>query len=205
MLSFSAAMVFAKTGQDTTRGQQVSSVGSRFFFPNSIGLSVPFSNNFINLRTGFAINAAIEYRPEYINAFFFRVDLDILGNNYTGQFHNEQTTNIIQGKLSSDFILLGTGYRGKLGRWGLYGQVLPGLGMRSFDRATILDNGVIITRVTDDSFAAKTSLGVEYYLKKHFDIFFEPSFYKYFSHSGFDNSARTQMMSFNIGVATARF
>jgi hypothetical protein len=46
---------------------------------------------------------------------------------------------------------------------------------------------------------------VEYYLKKHFDIVFEPSFYKYFSHQGFDNSARTQILSFNIGIATARF
>jgi len=203
-LSFMATALFAGPIKDTISNLNVNPIGSKFYFPNSIGLSFPFNNDRTNLKVGFIINAGIEYRPVYTNAFFYRVDLDILNNNYTSYVHNV-ATNIIQGKLGSDFILAGAGYRKKLKRWAIYGEVLPGLGMRSFDRATLDVSGVLISRVTNDTFAAKASLGLEYYVKQHFDIFLEPAYYKYFSHGGFDYSTRTQMMGFNIGVATARF
>jgi hypothetical protein len=204
LLNFIALSVFAGMKKDTSSHSPANSLGSRFYFPNSLGASVPFNNDFTHLKTGLAINAGIEYRPQYMDAFFFKVDLDILSNNYTSYVHNV-ATNIIQGKLASDFILSGAGYRKKLGRCAVYAEVLPGLGMRSFDRANINSSGVEISRVTNDSFAAKGSLGLEYYLKQHFDIFFEPAFYKYFSHGGFNDSARTQLLGFNVGVATARF
>jgi hypothetical protein len=204
LLNFFATIAFAGLKKDTSTNQQHNTLGSKFYFPNSIGLSVPFNNDYTHLKTGFAINAGIEFRPQYIDAFFYRVDLDILSNNYTSYVQNV-ATNIIQGKLASDFILAGAGYRKKIGRCAIYAELLPGLGLRSFDRADINPGGVVISRVTNDSFAAKTSLGFEYYLKQHFDIFVEPAFYKYFSHGGFNDSARTQLLGFNIGIATARF
>ena len=204
MLNLAVTFAFAGVKKDTALNSGVSSFGSKFYFPNSIGLSLPFNNDRTNLKVGFVINAAIEYRPVFTSAFFYRVDLDILNNNYTSHVQNV-ATNIVQGKLASDFILAGAGYREKLKRWAVYGEVLPGLGMRSFDRATINTAGVVISRVTNDTFAAKASLGLEYYVKQHFDIFLEPAYYKYFSHGGFDYSTRTQMLGFNIGVATARF
>lgn len=179
------------------------SLGSHFFFPNSIGLSTPLHSSRTTLRNGFALNAGIEYRPKLLNSFFYRVDLDLLSNNYTNHQYN-LPTNIIQGKLGSDFILAGAGYRRKLSHWALYAEALPGLGMRSFDKVTSATDGFDISRETDDSFSAKFALGAEYYIKQHFDLFFEPSYYKYFSHAGF-NSSRSQLLGFNIGVATARF
>jgi hypothetical protein len=197
-----AARVFAISNTDTTH-TSLNTLGSKFYFPNSIGLSVPFRSSHTSLRGGFAINAGVEFRPKYMNAFFYRLDLDILSNNYTSYVHN-LPTNIIQGKLSSDFILTGVGYRKKLNRWAIYAEELPGLGMRSYDKATINTNGVIINRATNDSFASKSSVGLEYYIKKHFDAFFEPSYYKFFSRQGF-NSSRSQLMGFTMGIATARF
>ena len=198
-----AVNAFAGVKGDTVSTAQANSIGSKFYFPNSIGMSVPFKSSHTALRDGFALNTGVEYRLADQNAFFFRADLDILSNNYTSLVHN-LPTNIIQGKLSSDFILTGAGYRMKFSRWSLYVELLPGLGMRTYDRATINDSGVIISRVTNDSFAIKTCPGLEYYLKKHFDLFFEPSYYKFFSRQGF-NSSRSQLLGFNIGVATARF
>ena len=203
-LTLTATAVFAGQKKDTVSNSKSNSIGSNFYFPNSIGLGVPFNNDRTNLKVGFVINAGIEFRPVYTSGFFYRLDLDLLNNNYTSHVQNV-ATNIIQGKLASDFILVGAGYRKKLKRWAIYGEVLPGLGMRSFDRATINTAGVVISRVTNDTFAAKTALGLEYYLNQHFDIFLEPAYYKYFSHGGFDYSTRTQMMGFNIGIATARF
>jgi hypothetical protein len=201
--TLAVTQAFADTISDTTARPVPNTLGSRFFFPNSIGLSVPFRSTNTSLRHGFAINAGVEYRPKYMNAVFYTIDLALLNNNYTSYVHN-LPTNIIQGKLSSDFILTGAGYRKKLNRWAIYGEALPGLGMRSYDRATINTGGVLISRVTNDSFAAKGCLGLEYYIKQHFDAFFEPSYYKFFNRQGF-NSSRSQLLGFNVGIATARF
>ena len=201
-LTIAVTRAFARPVTDTAH-TPLNTIGSKFFFPNSIGLSVPFRSSNTSLRGGFAINAGVEFRPKYVNSIFFRLDLDILSNGYTSYVQN-LPTHIIQGKLSSDFILTGVGYRQKISNWAIYAEELPGLGMRSYDRATIYSNGVIITRATNDSFASKSALGVEYYIKQHFDIFFEPSYYKFFTRQGF-SSSRSQLMGFTIGVATARF
>ena len=196
-------MVSAYAKIDTAAHSMPASVGDRFFFPNSIGMSFPSKNVHTNLRNGLALNTAVEYRTRYSNAFFFRIDYDVLNNNYTS-YVRTLPTNIIQGKLSSDFILAGSGYRKKLNRWAIYLQLQPGLGMRSFDKATINTDGVIISRATNDSFAAKSAAGLEYYIKSHFDIFFEPSYYKFFTRQGF-SSSHSQFTGFNIGISTARF
>lgn len=196
-----AISVFAKT--DTTTRSLPGTLGSRFYFPNSIGISVPFKNAHTKLKTGLALNIAAEYRISNTNPFYFRLDYNVLNNNYTS-FVSTLPTNIIQGKLSSDFILAGSGYRKKLNRWAIYLSLQPGLGMRSFDRAAVNTEGVIINRVTNDSFAVKSAAGLEYYIKSHFNVFFEPSYYKFFSHKGF-SSSHSQFTGFNIGISTARF
>jgi len=193
--------VYAKG--DTTVHASLVTLGSKFYFPNSIGMSVPFNNVHTKLRDGLALNIAAEYRPNNTNPFYLRLDYDVLNNNYTS-FVRTLPTDVIQGKLSSNFILAGGGYRKKLNRWAMYVSLQPGLGMHSFDRAAVIPDGVVISRVTNDSFAAKSALGLEYYIKSHFDIFFEPSYYKYFSHQGF-SASHSQFAGFNIGISTARF
>jgi hypothetical protein len=195
--------VYAKNVADTAARSSPGTLGSRFYFPNSIGFSLPFRNTRTKLRGGPALNIAAEYRINNTNPFYFRVDYDVLNNNYTS-YVRTLPTNIIQGKLSSDFILAGGGYRKKLDRWAIYLALQPGLGMRSFDRAVVNTNGVIISRATNDCFAGKAAAGLEYYIKSHFDVFFEPSYYKFFSHQGF-NSSHSQFLGFNIGISTARF
>jgi hypothetical protein len=193
--------VYAKS--DTTARSLQGTLGSRFYFPNSIGISVPFKNSHTKLRTGVALNIAAEYRISNTNPFYFRLDYNVLNNNYTS-YVQTLPTNIIQGKLSSDFILAGGGYRKKLNKWAVYLALQPGLGMHSFDRAVVNTGGVVISRVTNDSFAAKSAVGFEYYIKSHLVVFFEPSYYKFFSHQGF-SSSHSQFVCFNIGISTARF
>jgi len=193
--------VYAKG--DTTAHSLQDTLGSKFYFPNSIGFSVPFRNAHTKLRNGLSLNTAVEYRINNNNAFYFRIDYNVLNNSYTSYVHT-LPTDVIQGRLSSDFILAGGGYRKKFNRWAIYVALQPGLGMHSFDRATVSTDGVIISRVTNDSFAAKSALGFEYYIKSHFDVFFEPSYYKFFSQQGF-SSSHSQFMGFNIGISTARF
>ena len=120
---FSISAAFAQT-EDIT---------SRFYFPGSLGISLPFRNIHTHLNDGLVVNTAIEYRPTYINDIFYRIDYDALSNNYIS-YVPTIPTNIIKGKLTTDFIVIGAGYRKKFNKWGFYGLIQPGLGIHSFEQ-----------------------------------------------------------------------
>lgn len=182
---------------------QVEDVSSRFYFPGSLGLGFPLTNSHTHLNNGLTINTAVEYRPTYSNDVFFRIDYDALNNNYTSYLQNIPT-NIVQGKLSTDFLIAGAGYRRSFGRWGLYGILQPGLGMHSFNLAVSTPNGVMLRTISNTHAALKVDAGIEYYITHHFAAVFDPAFYKIFSHSGF-NTSHSQFGAFNIGITTTIF
>jgi hypothetical protein len=182
---------------------QTEDVSSRFYFPGSLGLGFPLTNSQTHLDNGLTINTAVEYRPSYGNDVFFRIDYDALNNSYTSYLQNIPT-NIVQGKLSTDFLIGGAGYRSNFGRWALYGILQPGLGMHSFNLAISTPNGVMLRTISNTRAALKADVGVEYYITHHFAAVFDPSFYKIFSHSGF-NTSHSQFGAFNIGLTTTIF
>jgi hypothetical protein len=182
---------------------QVEDVSSRFYFPGSLGICFPLSNNHTRLNNGLSLNTAIEYRPTYGNDVFFRIDYDALNNSYTSYLQTIPT-NIVQGKLSTDFLIAGAGYRKTFKRWGIYGILQPGLGIHSFDRAVSTPNGVVLNSVSNTRLAFKADFGLEFYINHHFAAVFDPSFYKIFSHNGF-NSSHSQFGAFNIGITTTIF
>jgi hypothetical protein len=179
---------------------QTEDITSRFYFPGSIGVSIPFANIHTRLNDGLAVNTALEYRPTYINDIFYRLDYDALNNNYTS-FVPTIPTNILKGKLSTDFLVIGAGYREKFGKWALYGLIQPGLGIHSFERAVVNQNNVLLSSVTSNSLAVKTDIGIEYYITRHFAAVFDPSYYKLFSNRGF-NTSHSSFTGFNIGITT---
>jgi hypothetical protein len=182
---------------------QVEDVSSRFYFPGSLGFGFPLTNGHTHLNNGLTINSAIEYRPTYSNDVFFRIDYDALNNSYTSYLQNIPT-NIVQGKLSTDFLTAGAGYRRNFGKWALYGILQPGLGMHSFNLAISTPNGVMLRTISNTRAALKADIGIEYYIAHHFAAVFDPSLYKIFSHSGF-NTSHSQLGAFNIGITTAIF
>ena len=189
----SASVVFAQTED----------IASRFYFPGSIGINIPFEDIHTHLDNGLALNTAVEYRPTYINDIFYRIDFDALNNNYTS-FVRTIPTNIVEGKLSTDFLMIGAGYRSQFGKWGLYVLIQPGLGIHSFERAVNTPNGVVLNSVTSTSPSVKVDVGVEYYITRHFAAVFDPSFYKLLSNSGF-NTSHSRFTAFNIGITTSIF
>ena len=187
----------------TSACAQVEDVASRFYFPGSLGVDFPWKNGHTHLNSGLSINTAVEYRPTYSNNVFFRIDYDALNNKYTS-YVPTIPTNIVQGKLSTSFLVAGAGYRRVFGKWGLYGIVQPGLGIHSFDMAITTPNGVLLRTMTNTRVALKADIGLEYYIAHHFALVFDPSFYKIFSHSGFNNS-HSRFGAFNIGLTTTIF
>lgn len=182
---------------------QVEDISSRFYLPGSLGLGFPLTNSHTHLNNGLTINSAIEYRPTYGNDVFFRIDYDALSNNYTSYLQNIPT-NIVQGKLTTNFLVAGAGYRYNLGKWALYGILQPGLGMHSFNLAVTTPNGVMLHTISNSRVALKVDAGIEYYIAHHFAAVFDPAFYKIFSHSGF-NTSHSRFGAFNIGITTSIF
>ena len=177
---------------------QTEDISSRFYFPGSLGVGIPLNISRTYLNSGLTINTAVEYRPTYSNDVFFRVDYDALKNNYTS-FKQTIPTNIVQGKLSTDFLIIGAGYRRNFGKWGLFGVLQPGLGIHSFNLAVNTPNGVMLRTISNTRTALKADVGIEYYIAHHFAAVFDPAFYKIFSHSGF-NTSHSQFGDFNIGI-----
>jgi len=187
----------------TNAHAQVEDISSRFYFPGSLGLGFPLTNSHTHLNDGLTINTAIEYRPTYSNDIFFRIDYDALNNNYTS-YKQSIPTNIVQGKLSTDFVIAGVGYRRNFGKWSVYGVLQPGLGIHSFNLAVNTPNGVMLRTISNSRAALKADAGIEYYITHHFAAVFDPAFYKIFSHSGF-NTSHSQFGAFNIGITTTIF
>ncbi|SDS39986.1 hypothetical protein SAMN05216490_1085 [Mucilaginibacter mallensis] len=183
--------------------EQAESVTSKFYFPALIGVGIPLDNDHTILKHGSILNTAIEFRPVYINAFFFRFNYDALNNSYVSPMIN-LPTNVVKGKLSATFFLAGAGYRWQFKKIGIYTIMQPGLGMRNFNKAIVTNDGVAIENVTNDSFSVKTSIGFEYYIVKHFALITEPSFYKLFSGRGFNNS-HSQVSAISVGITTTLF
>lgn len=182
---------------------QVEDVSSRFYFPGSIGLGFPLTNGHTHLNNGLTVNTAVEYRPTYGNDVFFRIDYDALNNNYTSHLQNIPT-NIVEGKLSTDFLVAGAGHRTNFGKWAFYGILQPGLGIHSFNMAITTPNGVMLRTISNNRLALKIDAGIEYYIAHHFAAVFDPAFYKIFSHKGF-NTSHSQFGAFNIGITTSIF
>ncbi|WP_183577588.1 hypothetical protein HDF18_11025 [Mucilaginibacter sp. X5P1] len=183
--------------------EQTESVTSKFYFPALIGVGIPLDNDHTILKHGSILNTALEFRPVYINAFFFRFNYDALNNSYASPMVN-LPTNVVKGKLSANFFVAGAGYRWQFKKIGVYALLQPGLGTRYFNRAVLTPDGISIDNITNSSFSVKTSTGIEYYIVKHFALIAEPSFYKLFSGRGFNNS-HSQISSISIGITTTLF
>jgi len=179
------------------------SVTSKFYFPALIGVGIPLDNDNTVLKHGSILNTALEFRPVYVNAFFFRLNYDALNNSYVSPIIN-LPTNVVRGKVSATFFLAGGGYRWQFRNLGIYALLQPGLGIRNFNKAIVTNDGVFINNVTNDSFSTKTSVGFEYYIVKHFALIAEPSFYKLYSGRGFNNT-HSQVSSLSIGITTTLF
>lgn len=178
-------------------------LSSRFYFPGLIGINVPSGDEQKSMRSGFTYNTAVEYRPQYVNAVFFRFNYDALSNHYDANPANVPT-NIISGKLSSSFLLIGAGYRRKVKRIGFYALAEPGINFSSYDVATNLGQGIQITSRSKNGLAFKVTTGAEFYVVDHFALIFEPAYYHIFSPVK-SPVLNPNYVGYNIGFTTTLF
>lgn len=173
------------------------------YFPGLIGMNIPSGDEQTSMKKGFSYNTAIEFRPQYVNAMFFRFNYDALSNHYSAQ-PQRIPTNIVAGKLPASFFLLGAGYRRKIHRIGVYALLQPGLNTSSYDVATDLKTGYGITSKTEHNIAFKITSGMEYYIVDHFALIFEPAYYHLYSgRQGL--VLNPNYIGFNFGFTTTLF
>lgn len=184
----------------STAKSQTEKFTSRLFFPGDVGINIPFGYHNATLKPGFALTTALEYRPTYINAIFFRFNYDVLSNNYESGT-TPIPTNVTKGKISTTFFMLGAGYRQKVKRAGIYALIQPGYGSTSYNITSLNTTGVTVGNVSSGHLSVKVSAGVEYYIVPHFALVLEPAYYRLFN-SGSGYSLNNNFVSFNLGFTT---
>ncbi|WP_161964424.1 outer membrane beta-barrel protein [Mucilaginibacter endophyticus] len=176
---------------------------SRLYFPGGVGVNIPSGDEQVSMKRGSVLNTAVEYRPTYINAVFFRFNYDALNNKYKSKA-GEVPTNVTEGKLSAGFLLLGVGYRRKLNRLGIYALLQPGYNSSGYNNTSVNSNGITVGSVSTKHPAVKIAAGLEYYIVPHFALVLEPAYYHLYK-------ARSQYIlnpdyvSYSIGFTTTLF
>lgn len=182
---------------------QTENLSSRFYFPGLIGIGVPSGDEQTSMKTGFALTTACEYRPVYINSYFFRFNYDNISNKYYN-LNSPIPTNVKRGKLSSNFFLLGVGYRRKFQRMGAYLLLQPGYNTSNYTVVNYSENSTIaIGSSSSNHFSGKLCGGIEYYIVPHFALVFEPAYYHLFH--GNNYVLNPNYISYNIGFTTTLF
>jgi len=182
---------------------QQENLASRFFFPGLIGIGVPSGDEQTSMKSGFAINTALEYRPTYTNAFFYRLNFDNISNKY---FDNTSLipTNVKYGKLNTDFFMLGAGYRRKFKTISAYFLLQPGYNISTYNQVGAYQSTLAINTVSKGYFSEKAAIGIEYYIVPHFALIMEPAYYHIFPiHSAY--ILNPNYLSYNIGFTTTLF
>ena len=178
-------------------------VTSRLYFPGLIGIGIPSGDDQTSMQSGFSLNTAVEYRPIYADAVFFRFNYDNISSHYNN-LAQPIPTNINHGKLSANFFLLGAGYRQKIDRLGVYFVAQPGYSNSVYDLVYSNASGFALSNTNSDHFSAKATMGVEYYIVPHFALVLEPSYYHIFKTSrGF--VLNPNYVCYSVGFTTTLF
>lgn len=175
---------------------------SRIYFPALVGLNFTTNGNAeLYIKKGITLNTAIEYRPTYVNSLFYRFNYDALTDHYHDRAHRLHS-NVKQGTLHTTFFDLGTGYRRKFKKIGLYLLLQPGIAIQSFDQVAVVNNGYSLTQVKENSANLKITTGAEYYIVPHFAIIAEPAYYRLFNG---DNKIGNSVFGISVGFTTTLF
>jgi hypothetical protein len=177
---------------------------SKFYFPGQLGLSFPHvDDQKLNLKKGFMLTTALEFRPVEGNALFIRFNYDAITNHYQEVYLNSPT-NVNTGKLSSSIFSLGLGYRHKAGIFKLFGLLQPGLGINNYDKVNFNTETINVEQVSLRHLSFKITAGAEYYLAEHFALTIEPSYF-YLSPRGNYRLLNPQSLNLSLGFTTTLF
>jgi hypothetical protein len=186
------------------KGYGQNSVMSKFYFPGQLGLSYPYDDDQkLNLKKGFMLTTALEFRPVDGNALFIRFNYDAITNHYQEVYLNSPT-NVNTGKLSSSIFSLGLGYRHKAGIFKLFGLLQPGLGINNYDKVNFNTQTISVEQVSRRHLSFKITAGAEYYLAEHFALTIEPSYF-YLSPRGNYRLLNPQSLNLSLGFTTTLF
>ena len=187
----------------TTRAfSQTESVTSRFYFPGLVGINLHLYDQHQHYKRGFALNTAIEYRPDD-KPLFFRFNYDGVSSNYKSDPGLYQQTNVQNGTLHVNYFIAGLGYRKRAKEIGWYFLGQTGLEQRNYDRVSGNAAGYAINQVSKKQLGFKFAGGFEYYLAQHFALATEPAWYPNLVNHRYSSSNGNLTLS--VGFTTTLF
>ena len=177
-------------------------IGSRIFFPELYGISSPSAAGGYHINKGFVFSSAAEYRF-YNDNWFCRFNYDELNNHYDGE-HTDIYSNIITGKTTNAFLLIGAGYRFSQKKFAYYLLFQPGLAISGYNTTAQDATGIILVDKSATNPGLKTAFGAEYYFTNGFAINAEAGYYRVLGPAGIEGSGY-HPLSLSLGITTTLF
>jgi hypothetical protein len=176
-----------------------SSILSKLYFPFDFGYTISKGHT---IKPGGLIKTGLEYRSNKDRGLFIRFNIDNRSSRFA--ISENQTTNVIDGKLKFDDHTLGLGYR--IGSEKLKGIILfqSGVSVYKFPTISRTLNNFEIKDAQSSTPTSKLTFGVEYYVAKNAALTLETAYILQNSNSVFwKNSLNTLGVSF--GLTTTLF
>jgi len=173
---------------------------SKFFFPNTYGMSYPLNNS--QLKRNTIISNGFEYRFENKTPLFIRFSIENLWLDY--EIENNSQTNATNSELRINGYYLGAGLRTNTDKWRFLVLVQGGNANYKYPVVESSGSNYKVIYNKENSFSCQTVLGIEYYFTKDFALIAE-SFYILIPASNSFWNSNFQNIGLKLGITTTLF
>jgi hypothetical protein len=171
----------------------------KLYFPFDFGATFPSEKN---ISSGGYIKTGLEYRLRKEQGVFFRFNFDNRNNKFTTQ--ENQTTNVVDGKLTFNDYSIGLGYRFGQKKLKGFGLFQGGISDYNYPVVSGTLNNFSVTEKKSTTPIAKITLGFEYYVAKNAALTIETVYILQTSNSAFWHKSFSTF-GISIGLTTTLF
>jgi Outer membrane protein beta-barrel domain len=180
------------------------SFADRLFFPFSFGYNVPILRSQNDLKVDYIFSSSVEYRFKKYDGAFVKFNYDVLNNQYYYEDTTKLNTNVSEGKLSANILVLGTGYRKYLSeKWAIIASGQAGIVLFSYPIIPQNTAYLQVKSKSETGFSVRSGMGVEYYIAANMAINFEAMYY--YAPVTFIQDKDYHVLAFKLGLVATFF
>ena len=172
---------------------------SKLYFPFDFGSCISTEKY---IKSGSLVKTGLEYRIKKDKGLFVRFNFDNRTNRFV--IPENQSTNVVQGKIKFDDYVIGPGYRIGTRKIKIFGLSQVGVSGFEFPQVTGSKNNYILSENSKLSSLIKLTLGLEYYVAHNAALTFESGYILHGDDSVFWNR-QFSVFGFSIGLTTTLF
>lgn len=193
------SLIFLTFHSAKAQSNEASSFLEKLYFPFDFGYTLPIDKN---MNSGGLIKTGLEFRIKKEQGFFIRFNFDNRTNNFN--IKENQTTNVVVGKIKFDDYVIGAGYR--LGDNKIKVFRLCQGGISTFNFPTIIGstNNFMLDEQEKSMPVIKLTLGFEYYVAQNAALTIETGYILHTTNTVFWNK-KFSIFGLSVGLTTTLF